>query len=75
MSAPLPLQGTTNPFSLGYQKRQSGLGNLGVQDQTTDTFEALASLTAAQTAAQAVTPLTERAKQKANPQPGIVRTF
>lgn len=75
MSAPLPLQGTTNPHAAGYLKRQVGIGNLGVQDQTDDVVASLNSPSASLTTAAAVTPLTEREEQRLHPQPGIVRTF
>ena len=73
MSAPLPQQGTVNPYVLGYQQRQFGAGDQ-TQNHPTIVFDALVqtNLTAAQKAAEAETPLTLAAKNAANPQPGII---
>lgn len=72
MSAPLPLQGTTNPFTAGYQKRQFGYGDLYVQDLQNNVFSSLNTLTTAQSNTMLVNPLEEQVDVTAVPQTGIV---
>ena len=72
MSAPLPLQGTTNPFTSGYQKRQFNAGLNQSPASLTTVWDALATLTSAQTTSETVNPLEEEADNKVTPQKGII---
>lgn len=70
MSAPLPQAGSVNPYSLGYQKRQFGVGNLNPTPNRV--FDDLVAPPTTGVTAEAVTPLEEQADVAAHPQTGIV---
>lgn len=69
MSAPLPISGN-NPYTVGYQKRQFGVGNLNPTPNRV--ADDLANPPATMAAAGAVNPLEEQVDVAAHPQPGIV---
>lgn len=69
MSAPQPLNGTHNPYTGMYQKRQFGVGNLSqVGNRVADYLKTPPT---SLVAAEAVNPLEEQADVANTPQPGI----